>query len=130
LHEATQGGIDVFFDNVAGDILDMGLLCMNKFGRIAQCGAVSAYNSGNTWASKNYFQVITMRLQIKGFIIFDYLPRAAEAIGVFRKALQEGKLKLGDANETVVDTKFEDVPKTWLMLFSGGNTGKLVTKLI
>lgn len=108
----------------------MALLVMNKHGRIAQCGAVSAYNSGNTWASKNYFQVITMRLQIRGFIIIDFLPRAAEAIDALRKALQEGKIKIGDANETVVDTKFEDVPKTWTMLFSGGNTGKLVTKLV
>jgi len=60
----------------------------------------------------------------------DYLHKARETIDIFIKALQEGKLKIGDENEQVVPTKFEDIPKTWLKLFEGGNTGKLVTKLI
>lgn len=51
------------------------------------------------------------------------------ALKVFRQGIQDGKLKIGEGNETVVPTKFEDVPKTWLKLFSGDNTGKLVTKL-
>lgn len=130
LKAATKDGVDVFFDNVAGEILDKAILTMNRHGRIAQCGAVSSYNSGNSFTSKNYFLVITMRLQIKGFIVLDWLEHAGEALDIFKKALQEGKLKIGDDNETVVDTKFEDVPKTWTMLFDGGNTGKLVTKLV
>jgi NADPH-dependent curcumin reductase CurA len=71
-----------------------------------------------------------MRLSIRGFIVIDYLPHAQETIGIFIKALQEGKLKISNDSEQVVDTKFEDVPKTWLKLFEGGNTGKLITKLI
>ena len=130
LKAATKDGVDVFFDNVGGDILDKAILTMSKHGRIAQCGAVSSYNSGNAFTSKNYFLVITMRLQIRGFIVLDYLERAGEALKIFREALQSGKLKIGDENETVVDTKFEDIPKTWTMLFDGGNTGKLVTNIV
>lgn len=76
---------------------------------------------------KNYFYVITMRLQIKGFIVIDFLHRAAEIVGKLVQGIQEGKLKVGEENETVVKTKFEDIPKTWLKLFDGSNQGKLVT---
>lgn len=71
-----------------------------------------------------------MRLSIRGFIVLDYAPKFPETIGIFIEALKEGKLQISDANEDVVPTKFEDVPKTWLKLFDGGNTGKLVTKLV
>ena len=70
-----------------------------------------------------------MRLSIRGFIVTDYLSKAKETVEIFVRAAQEGKLKVSDANEQVVPTKFEEVPKTWLKLFEGGNTGKLVTKL-
>ena len=71
-----------------------------------------------------------MRLSIRGFIVIDYAEKFPETIGLFIEALKDGKLKISDENEQVVPTKFEDVPKTWLNLFTGGNTGKLVTKLI
>ena len=71
-----------------------------------------------------------MRLSIRGFIVIDYADKFPETIGIFIEALKAGKLKISDENEQVVPTKFEDVPKTWLNLFTGGNTGKLVTKLI
>jgi NADPH-dependent curcumin reductase CurA len=71
-----------------------------------------------------------MRLSIRGFIVLDYAAKFKETIGIFIKALQEGKLKISDESEQVVATKFEDIPVTWLKLFDGGNTGKLVTKLI
>ena len=132
LIKATDGFVDVYFDNVGGEILDVMLSRMARYGRIAACGAISAYNSSpdQLYGIKNWFEVISMRLQIRGFIVTDFIPRAGEALGTFRKALQEGKLKIGDENEHVVDTKFEDVPKTWMKLFEGGNTGKLITKLV
>lgn len=70
-----------------------------------------------------------MRLQIRGFIVLDHLPKAGQTIGTFIQGMKDGKLKIDKDSETVVDTKFEDIPKTWMMLFAGGNTGKLVTKL-
>lgn len=71
-----------------------------------------------------------MRLSIRGFIILDYAPHFGEVIALFIKSLQEGKLKISDENEQVVSTPFANIPKTWLKLFDGGNTGKLVTKIV
>lgn len=56
--------------------------------------------------------------------------KAQAALDLFTKSVEEGKLKIDAESEQVVETKFEDVPKTWLMLFQGGNRGKLVTKLV
>ena len=71
-----------------------------------------------------------MRLSIRGFVVIDFLSQAADTIKLFIQALKDGKLKISnEESEQVVDTKFEDVPKTWLKLFEGGNTGKLVSKI-
>lgn len=70
-----------------------------------------------------------MRLEIRGFIVFDYLSHAKETMDIFRSALKEGKITIDDSSEHVVKTKFQDVPKTWMHLFEGGNTGKLITAL-
>lgn len=71
-----------------------------------------------------------MRLSIRGFIASDYLPKAREVTDLFLQGLRDGKLKISGENEQVVPTKFEDVPKTWLKLFEGGNTGKLISRLV
>jgi NADPH-dependent curcumin reductase CurA len=80
--------------------------------------------------SSDYFQVISMRLQIRGFIAADYVHKGQEVTEIFIRALEQGKLTINDELEHVVPTTFEDVPKTWLKLFDGSNTGKLVTKII
>jgi len=102
---------------------------LSLHGRVSQCGAITGYNGEAQLPMKNYFDVISMRLQIKGFIVIDFLHKAVETIGKLVGAVQEGKIKIGAENETVVDTKFEEVPGTWLRLFEGSNQGKLVTKL-
>ncbi|OAP61986.1 hypothetical protein AYL99_04189 [Fonsecaea erecta] len=131
LIKATDGFVDIYFDNVGGHILDLMLARLKRFGVSVACGSISGYNSNEPTVLKNYFQVITMRLSIRGFIVVDYLSKAQETIELFVQAVKEGKLKISDAeSEQVVDTKFEDVPKTWLKLFDGGNRGKLVTKLV
>jgi NADPH-dependent curcumin reductase CurA len=71
-----------------------------------------------------------MRLSLRGFIVLDYAKHFGEVISIYIQALKDRKLKISDESEQVVPTKFEDVPATWLKLFDGGNTGKLVTKLI
>lgn len=71
-----------------------------------------------------------MRLSLRGFIVTDFLAKAKETQELFVKSVEEGKLKIGEEQEHVVETKFEDIPKTWLMLFEGGNRGKLITKLV
>lgn len=69
-----------------------------------------------------------MRLDCKGFIVLDYMDKFPEAREAFTKALGDGKLKI-EEGEQIVQAGFDEVPKTWLQLFSGGNTGKLVTAI-
>jgi NADPH-dependent curcumin reductase CurA len=111
--------------------LDLVLKRMKKFGRIAACGAVSDYNKGgNPIGIKNWFEVISNRLEIRGFIVIDAFARSSELMGVLIKGYKEGKIHLDESSETIIETKFEDVPKTWWMLYEGKNQGKLITKLV
>ena len=132
LIKATDGYVEVYFDNVGGEILDLMLTRMKKGGRVAACGAITDYNKREKSGLKNWSEVISSRLEIKGFIVMDFLAegKGPEAVKELVTATKEGKIKVGEENETVVDTKFEDVPKTWMSLFEGANTGKLVTKLV
>jgi NADPH-dependent curcumin reductase CurA len=75
-------------------------------------------------------EVISMRISILGFIVLDFADHQAEITKLFIEEVKKGTIVVSDESETVVDTKFEDIPKTWVMLFSGGNKGKLVTKLV
>lgn len=70
-----------------------------------------------------------MRLSIQGFITGDYFHKAPDMIRYLIEALKDGKLDISAENEEVVTADFEDVPKTWLRLFKGLNTGKLITRL-
>lgn len=134
LKKATDGYVEVYFDNVGGEILDLMLTRMKRHGRISACGAISTYNNPGEAGLKNWFEVIANRINIKGFIVIDAMVsgKAPEIMGELTKAAKEGKIRLGDEVETVVPTKFEDIPKTWMMLFEGGEKGKqgkLVTKI-
>lgn len=64
-----------------------------------------------------------------GFIAFDYLEMAPQVYQLLTDAVNEGRLEVDDANETMMVAEFENIPKIWMMLYDGGNTGKLVTKL-
>ncbi|KAL8727463.1 MAG: hypothetical protein Q9166_006051 [cf. Caloplaca sp. 2 TL-2023] len=132
LKKETEGFVEIYFDNVGGEILDLMLTRIKKFGRIAACGAVAEYNkdSEQGYGIKNWFQIVSNRIEIKGFIVLDFLAKAEEATVELVKATREGKIKVDEGNETVVETGFEGVPATWMKLFEGGNRGKLITKLI
>lgn len=129
LIKATDGFVDVFFDNVGGEILDLALTRVKRFGRIAACGAISAYNAPKS--IKNWYEIISNRIEVKGFIIMDAMAagKVPAMIGKIVEGVKAGKIKLDDEGETLVPAKFEDVPKTWNLLFTGGNQGKLVTEL-
>ncbi|KAL8900300.1 MAG: hypothetical protein Q9207_005759 [Kuettlingeria erythrocarpa] len=129
LIKATDGYVEVYYDNVGGEILDLMLTRMKRHGRIAACGAIAEYNKSDGSGIKNWFEVISNRLEIKGFIVFDFAPKIKEATEKLVQATKEGKIKVDSSNETVVETDFEGVPETWMKLFEGGNRGKLVTKL-
>ncbi|KAH6646010.1 hypothetical protein BKA67DRAFT_595459 [Truncatella angustata] len=129
LKAATPDEVDVYFDNVGGDVLDAMLTRMKRDGTVAVCGAVSGYNSAEPMALRNWFEVISMRINIKGFIMLDWLDKAPAILGELIGAAADGRIKLQDG-ETVVEANIEQQPEVWMRLFNGGNQGKLITKLI
>lgn len=121
--------VDVYFDNVGGEILDLALTKVKPFGRVVACGAVAGYNDYEKLFVKQWGQIITNRLVVQGFIITDHVKEYPEAV----KALAEG-LKLGKISPevaSVVDVKgdWTQVPVVWSRLFGGKGPGKLLTKL-
>ncbi|HAT31294.1 MAG TPA: NADP-dependent oxidoreductase [Janthinobacterium sp.] len=119
-------GVDVYFDNVGGEILDAVLNRLALNARIVICGAISQYNS--TEAVKgpsNYLQLLVKRATMKGVMVADYYPRAMEAIVAMGGWIVAGKLK---TREDIVDG-LESFPETFQRLFSGANNGKLVLRV-
>jgi NADPH-dependent curcumin reductase CurA len=82
------------------------------------------------WSIIEIQEVVSLRLKILGFIVFDYLHKQTEVTKILTQAWKEGKIIIGDEVETVLESKFEDVPRTWLKLYEGVNTGKMITKMI
>ncbi len=126
LRDACPNGIDVYFDNVGGDILDAALDNMNDFGRIVACGMISRYNDAEPGPGpRNITNIVTRRLRMQGFIVIDFLPRFGEAAMQLAVWAAEGKLQ----NRVQVVDGFLNAPEAVNMLFTGANTGKLVVKL-
>jgi NADPH-dependent curcumin reductase CurA len=119
-------GVDVYFDNVGGDILDAVLTRLARGARIVICGAISQYN--NTTPIKgpaNYLSLLVNRATMTGIMVADYYPRAMEAIVEMGGWIKAGKLK----SREDIDTGLENFPETFAKLFSGENNGKLVLKV-
>jgi len=126
LRETCPEGIDVYFDNVGGEILDAALEHMKDFGRIVACGMISGYTAAERPPGpRNIFRIVTKRLRMQGFIVIDFLPRFAEAAIQLGTWAAEGKLQ----NRVHVVDGFLEAPRAVNMLFTGENTGKLVVKL-
>ncbi|HEY8052123.1 MAG: NADP-dependent oxidoreductase [Steroidobacterales bacterium] len=126
LREHCPKGMDVYFDNVGGDILDAALTQLARSARIVICGAVSQYN--NTTPVKgpaNYLSLLVNRASMTGMVVFDYAPRYMDAARELGGWLAAGKMK---SREHIV-TGLETFPDALLMLFRGENTGKLVLKV-
>ncbi|KAJ7104171.1 hypothetical protein B0H15DRAFT_808850 [Mycena belliarum] len=119
------GYIDVYFDNVGGDILDTVLMRLNKGARIALCGAISQYNAVKPKGLQNYLTLISQRAKLQGFIILDYTAEFPAAIAEMSRGLADGSLK----RKFHIVQGLEQAPVALPMLFSGGNTGKLVVKV-
>jgi NADPH-dependent curcumin reductase CurA len=126
LRELCPNGVDIFFDNVGGDILDAALGRLAMRGRVVLCGGISAYDTAEPPPGpKNYLNLISKRGRMEGFIVLDYLPRAAEAIGALAGWMQEGKLK----NRVDVQRGLENAPATLRRLFEGKNEGKQLLRI-
>jgi NADPH-dependent curcumin reductase CurA len=126
LAETCPEGIDVYFDNVGGDILDAALEHMRDFGRIVACGMISGYNAAERPPGpRNIFRIVTKRLRMQGFIVIDFLPRFPEAALQLGIWAAEGKIH----NRVHIVEGFLSAPTAINMLFTGANTGKLVVKV-
>ncbi len=119
-------GVDVYFDNVGGEILDAVLTRINRKARIVICGAISQYNNKEAVKGPaNYLALLVNRARMEGMVVFDYAPRFGEAVKDIANWLASGELK---SKEDVV-TGLESFPETLGRLFSGENFGKLVLKV-
>jgi NADPH-dependent curcumin reductase len=127
LRRHTPDQVDVFFDNVGGEVLNQGLTRLARGARVVICGAISQYNNAEaTTGPSNYLALLVSRASMTGFLVFDYASRYAEATAEMSAWLTAGRLK------SVEDTTPGDIasfPSTFGRLFSGENTGKLVLEL-
>ena len=126
LREHCPKGIDVYFDNVGGEILDIALAQLAMHARVVICGAISQYNATEgVKGPANYLSLLVNRARMQGMVVFDYAARYGEAAQAMAGWLADGRLK---AREDIVDG-FETFPDTLLKLFRGENTGKLLLKV-
>lgn len=126
LRAACPKGIDVYFDNVGGEILNTCLGLINFRGRVVLCGAITQYNAtAPVPGPSNYFNLLVRSARMEGFIVMNYLERGLEGAMQLGAWLTEGKLKY---REDVVDG-LENAPKAILRLFDGSNRGKLIVRI-
>ena len=126
LKRHCPAGIDVYFDNVGGEILDAALGLINQRARVVLCGLISQYNAVDRVPGPyNFSNILIKRARIEGFIVIDYMNRAPEAMGDLGRWLAEGKIKY----RVDVVEGLERAPEALGKLFDGSNIGKLVVKL-
>jgi len=124
--KTCPNGVDVYFDNVGGEISDAVLFKINKFSRTVNCGAISVYNSTEMPKSISVRPfLIKKSSSMQGFVIFDFADKHPEAMKQLAEWLQEDKLHY---TETIREG-FENIPQAFLDLFEGKNKGKMVVKL-
>jgi NADPH-dependent curcumin reductase CurA len=125
LQAAAPQGVDVYFDNVGGEILDTVLAQMNTFGRVPVCGLISQYNAAEPYGVKGFRAILVKRLQVRGFIVFDHADRYAAARADLAQWLAEGRLR---HHETVAEG-LRAAPAAFLGMLRGANLGKQLVKL-
>ena len=126
LDEACPNGINVYFDNVGGEILDLCLARIAMHARVVICGGISRYNAqGPVPGPRNYFNLVFRRARMEGFIVLDYAKRFPEAQRQMQQWIDSGELK---HRATVVEG-FRNLPKALIQLFQGENTGKMMVKV-
>jgi NADPH-dependent curcumin reductase len=126
LRRHTPDRVDVFFDNIGGEILNQGLTRLARGARVVICGAVSQYNNVDVTGPSNYIQLLVSRASMTGFVVFDYADRYPQAIAEMARWLSDGRLR---NIEDTVQADIDAFPSTLDRLFTGANTGKLVLEL-
>jgi NADPH-dependent curcumin reductase len=127
LRRHAPDGVDVYFDNVGGEILDEVLRRLARNARVVICGAISQYNASQApRGPANYMQLLVERASMAGFLVFDYAERYPEAIAELAGWLNDGRLH---SREDVVRTGLDKFPEVFLRLFRGENVGKLILEV-
>ncbi len=127
LKEHCPDGVDIYFENVGGDITDTVFNHMNLGGRVPVCGMISVYNATKAPPGlRNVRSILVNRLRVQGFIIFDFAKRYGEAVKALGQWHADGKLTM---REDVRDGGVDAFPDVLNMLYSGENNGKLILRL-
>ncbi|OJJ42923.1 hypothetical protein ASPZODRAFT_19905 [Penicilliopsis zonata CBS 506.65] len=126
LKKATPEYIDVFFDNTGGDILDACLARAARNARFVICGAISQYNATKPQGPASFMTVISQRITMKGFIVFDYAKQYGAALQDLSTWLAQGLIK---RKETIVPGGLEAAPQALVDLYAGANTGKMMVEV-
>jgi len=126
IREACPNGVDIYFDNVGGEISDAVLANINKYARLPVCGAISLYNETEMPVGPRLQPIIlTKSATMRGFIVSDFSEKFPEAIQLLAHWLKEGKLTYA---ETIVEG-FDRIPQAFIDLFEGKNEGKMIVKI-
>lgn len=119
------GYLDVYFDNVGGEILELALSRLNQNARIVLCGGISSYNDPQPKGLTGYLNLISQRAKMQGFIVFDYAKQYPVAVKEIAAGLADGSIK----SKFHIVEGLHNAPSALPMLFSGANVGKLVVKV-
>jgi len=126
LGKLCPDGINVFFDNVGGDILEAAIDHIAERGRIVLCGMIATYNDVDPRPGpRNLLNLIIRRVRMEGFIMIDYMDRMEEAMNELVGWVMEGKIKYRED----IQEGFENIPRTFLRLFEGKSRGKQLLKI-
>ena len=126
LKEQCPDGIDVYWDNVGGEILEAALGRLAVHARVVYCGAISSYNASSPPPGpRNYMQVLIRRARVEGFLVFDYVDRIDEALAELVPLVQSGKLRYREDIREGLDS----APAALGDLFTGANDGKLIVRV-
>ena len=125
LKAATPNGIDCYFENVGGEILDAVLRRMNAFSRIAVCGLISQYNATEPYGVKTFQSILVNRIKVQGFIVSDRMELWAKALPELISWVASGKIKYRES----VAEGLENAPKAFIGLLKGENFGKQLVRL-
>ena len=126
LKAATPDGVDIYFDNVGGEILDTVLARMNPFSRLPLCGLISQYNASESYGVKNFRSILVNRIRVQGFIVFDDQAKLRAALTDLAQWVAEGRLRW---HETIAEG-IRSAPEAFIGMLHGQNLGKQLVKLI
>ena len=121
----APGGVDVYFDNVGGDILEAAIDNMAHYGRIVFCGAISQYNQANPGGPSNYMQLLYKEVTLKGFLVLSYIDRMEEAMETIAGWMAEDRISM----QIDLQEGLENALAVFNRLFDGTNRGKLVLQV-